>query len=86
MLRFFTGEREMKGRIVIAADKEGKEYRYPSILAAAKDLNLSMTTIKTRAGRDQPIASAQGTVVIRFDNQQDFAKNKSGVNISAWTT
>ena len=57
----------MRGRIVVATDKEGKEYRYPSILSAAEELNLSMTTIKLRAVSGKPIATAIGEVVIRFD-------------------
>ena len=57
----------MKGRIVIATNREGKEYRYPSILSAAEELNLSMTTIKLRVTSGKPIATAIGEVVLRFD-------------------
>ena len=59
----------MKGRQVIAINKKGKEYRYPSILAAAQDLNLSITTIKKKASDGQPVDSKHGVVVIKFDAQ-----------------
>ncbi len=57
----------MKGRIVIATDRTGKEHRYSSILSAAEELNLSMTTIKLRATSGKPIAAAIGEVVLRFE-------------------
>jgi hypothetical protein len=62
---YFRGQ-EMKGRQVIATGKKGKEYRYPSILAAAQDLNLSITTIKKKASDGQTVDSKHGLVVIKF--------------------
>lgn len=57
----------MKGKVVVATDKEGKEYRYPSILSATEELNLSMTTIKLRAISGKPIETNLGEVVLRFE-------------------
>lgn len=65
---YFRGQ-EMKGRQVIAINKKGKEYRYPSILAAAQELNLSITTIKGKALSGQPVDSTHGVVVIKFAAQ-----------------
>lgn len=59
----------MKGKAVIAISKKGKEYRYPSILAAAQELNLSITTIKKKALSGQPVDSTHGVVVIKFAAQ-----------------
>jgi hypothetical protein len=59
----------MKGKAVIAISRKGKEYRYPSVLSAAKDLNLSITTIKGKALSGQLVDSTHGPVVIKFAAQ-----------------
>lgn len=48
---WFSAGGEMRGRIVIARDEEGKEYEFPSVNMAVVHLNISPTTIR-RYARD----------------------------------